>query len=68
MLRWRGIRDPVIISKVLRISGRLLSKTIGGAVDERYAMKLRETSIQPSNRYWLRRFRITHGVTTYTTT
>jgi hypothetical protein len=48
MLRDKGIRDPVVISRVLRISGRSLSKTVRGAVNEGYGMKLRETSIQPS--------------------
>jgi hypothetical protein len=48
MLREKGIRNPVVISKVLRISGRLLSKTVRGTVDENYVMRLRETSIQSS--------------------
>jgi hypothetical protein len=48
MLRDKGIRNPVVISKVLRISGRLLSKTVRSTVDENYVMRLRETSIQSS--------------------
>jgi hypothetical protein len=48
MLRDKGVRNPVVISKVLRISGRLLSKTVRSTVDENYVMRLREASIQSS--------------------
>jgi|GEM_PF-4589711 len=34
MLREKGIRNPVVISKVLRISGRLLSKSVRSTVNE----------------------------------